>query len=54
MGGGAEMKRKAIERIKPKKPAGKGLTATLQELGGNPDPKYLSGEGTAGAVLYQL
>ena len=33
MGGGAEMKRKAIERIKPKKPEGKGLTATLQELG---------------------
>lgn len=27
------MKRKAIERIKPKKPEGKGLTATLQELG---------------------
>lgn len=23
-------------------------------VGGNPDPKYLSGEGTAGAVLYQL
>lgn len=27
------MKRKAIERIKPKKPEGKGLTASLQELG---------------------
>ena len=27
------MKRKAIECVAPKKPAGKGLTATLQELG---------------------
>lgn len=27
------MRRKAIERLAPKKPAGKGLTATLQELG---------------------
>lgn len=26
------MKRKAIECVAPKKPAGKGLTATLQEL----------------------
>lgn len=27
------MRRKEIERLKPKKPEGKGLTATLQELG---------------------
>jgi len=33
MGGGVTMRRKAIERLAPKRPAGKGLTATLQELG---------------------
>ena len=33
MGGGVAMKRKAIERLAPKRATGKGLTATLQELG---------------------
>lgn len=33
MGGGVTMKRKAIERLAPKRATGKGLTATLQELG---------------------
>lgn len=33
MGGGVTMRRKAIERLAPKRAAGRGLTATLQELG---------------------
>lgn len=33
MGGGVATKRKAIERLAPKRATGKGLTATLQELG---------------------
>ncbi len=54
MGGGAEMKRKAIECVAPKKPAGKRTHSHATGVGENSDPKYLSGEGTAGAVLYQL
>ena len=48
------MKRKAIECVAPEETGRKRTHSHATGVGENSDPKYLSGEGTAGAVLYQL